>query len=389
MSYPQQFPASLLTQSQAERLAYFDNYTMAHPRLDEAVNLLKLLVKESGESRVIFIYGPTGVGKTTLRLIIEKWLIESTLPELEADPGRLPVASVEAVVQKSGLFNSKDHIKRCLFALNEPLIDQKIDYGTRGIYRNNNGQVVIESKVIETDLGWALEQALKHRKPKIFFIDEAHHLLMVASGRKLTDLPEAIKSLANRTEVVHGLVGTYELLTLHDIGDQLSRRSVYVHFPRYRAEVKEDREIFQSVVWGFQLHLPLPEVPDLLSNWDYCYERSLGCVGILKNWLRNALADAIAEGAVTVGKKHLERRALGVAQCRNILKKIKEGESNHALLEAEVEQLRTELGLSVISVQSKSDSKLFPEFHSGNNLIRKRSKKVGQPKPKRHQVGVK
>jgi energy-coupling factor transporter ATP-binding protein EcfA2 len=389
MSYPQQFPPALLKQSQEERLAYFDNYTMAHPRLDEAVNLLKLLVNESGESRVIFIYGPTGVGKTTLRLLIEKWLIESTLPELEADPGRLPVASVEAVVQKSGLFNPKDHIKRCLFALNEPLVDQKTDYKTKGIYRNNNGQVVIGSQALETDLGWALEQALKHRKPKIFFIDEAHHLLMVASGRKLTDLPEAIKSLANRTEVVHGLVGTYELLTLHDVGDQLSRRSVYVHFPRYRADVKEDREIFQSVVWGFQLHLPLPEAPDLLSNWDYCYERSLGCVGILKNWLRNALADAIAEGAVTLGKKHLERRALGVAQCRNILKKIKEGESNHALLEAEVEQLRAELGLSVAPVQSKSDSQLFPEFHPGNTLIKKRAKKVGQPKPKRHRVGVK
>lgn len=212
---------------------------------------------------------------------------------------------------------------------------------------------------------------------------------MVTSGRKLTDLPEAIKSLANRTEVVHGLVGTYELLTLHDVGDQLSRRSVYVHFPRYRADVKEDREIFQSVVWGFQLHLPLPEVPDLLSNWDYCYERSLGCVGILKNWLRNALADAMAEGAVTVGKKHLEQRALGVAQCRNILKKIKEGENNHALLEAEVEQLRTELGLPVTPVQSQLDSQLFPQFHSGNDSIKKKPKRVGQPKPKRYRVGVK
>lgn len=384
MSYPQQFPPSLLTQSPEDRLAYFDNYTMAHPRLDEAFNLLKLLVNQSGESRVIFIYGPTGVGKTTLRLLIEKWLIESTLEELETNPGCIPVASVEAVIQKSGLFNSKDHIKRCLFALNEPLIDQKIDYGTRGIYRNDKGQVIIESKVIETDLAWALEQALKHRKPKIFFIDEAHHLLMLASGRKLTDLPEAIKSLANRTEVVHGLVGTYELLTLHDVGDQLSRRSVYVHFPRYRADVKEDREIFQSVVWGFQLHLPLPEAPDLVSNWDYCYERSLGCVGILKNWLRNALADAIAEGAVTVGKKHLERRALGVAQCRNILKKIKEGEYNHAQIEAEVEQLRAELGLSVTPGQSNLNSQLFPSFHSGHNLNKKRPKPVGQPKPKRH-----
>ncbi len=363
---------------------------MAHPKLEEAFSFLKLVVSNSGESRVIFIYGSTGVGKTTLRLLIEKWLIESSLPELETDSCRLPFASVEAVVQKSGLFNSKDHIKRSLVALNEPLIDQKIDYGTRGIYRNSNGQIVIEPKVLETDLGWALEQALKHRQPKIFFIDEAHHMLMVTSGRKLTDLPEAIKSLANRTGVVHGLVGTYELLTLHDVGDQLSRRSVYVHFPRYRADCTQDREIFQSVVWGFQLRMPLPQEPDLVSYWDYCYERSLGCVGILKNWLRNALADAITEGATTVQLKHLEQRALSVAQCRNILKKIKEGENLNAQIEAEVEQLRAELGLPVKSTVL-NDSLSPVENISQLDNIHEPSlrKKVGQPKPKRRQVGTK
>ncbi|MEH1787756.1 MAG: AAA family ATPase [Nostoc sp.] len=387
MSKSPKFPQSLLLQSPLVRLAFFDNYTMAHPRLEETFNLLKLLVSNSGESRVIFIYGPTGVGKTTLRLLIEKWLIETNRLELEADRGWLPVASVEAVVQKSGLFNSKDHIKRCLFALHEPLIDQKIDYGTRGIYRNSNGQIVIESKVIETDLGWALEQALKHRKPKIFFIDEAHHMLMIASGRKLTDLPEAIKSLANRTSVVHGLVGTYELLTLHDVGDQLSRRSAYVHFPRYRADCAQDREIFQSVVWGFQLNMPLVEEPDLVSHWDYCYERSLGCVGILKNWFQNALFDAMTEGANTVKIQHLERRALSVAQCRNILKKIKEGENNHAQIEAEVSQLRAELGLpSLGAVADEKEEKTLKTPQLGTPKARLR-RKPGQPKPKRHQVG--
>ena len=248
---------------------------------------------------------------------------------------------------------------------------------------------MIESKVIETDLGWALEQALKHRQPKIFFIDEAHHMLMVASGRKLTDLPEAIKSLANRTGVVHGLVGTYELLTLHDVGDQLSRRSVYVHFPRYRADCTQDREIFQSVVWGFQRRMPLPQEPDLVSQWDYCYERSLGCVGILKNWFQNALADAITEGATTVEMKHLEQRALSVAQCRNILKKIKEGENNQAQIEAEVEQLRAELGLPVKSALIDDYLKQVENKPQLGNLTGRRvHKKVGQPKPKRRQVGT-
>ncbi|MEO1431266.1 MAG: hypothetical protein AAFV71_19830 [Cyanobacteria bacterium J06633_8] len=68
---------------------------------------------------------------------------------------------------------------------------------------------------------------------------------------------------------------------------------------------KKDREIFQSIVWGFQLHMLIVKEPDLISHWDYCYERSLGCVGILKNWLKNAYRDAITEGANTVEMKRL------------------------------------------------------------------------------------
>ena len=125
-------------------------------------------------------------------------------------------------------------------------------------------------------------------------------MLAVASGRKLTEVPEAIKSLANRTEVLHGLIGTYDLLTLHDIGDQLSRRSLYIHLPRYDAQFIEDREDWESIAWNFQAQIPILEEPDFASNWEYLYERSLGCVGILKNWTRNAFADAMEDKAKTV-----------------------------------------------------------------------------------------
>lgn len=398
MATTRYFPIELLTQSPKVKLTYFENYIIQHPYLDEAAGKLKLFIKTPGESRVIFIYGPAGVGKTTLRSLIEKWIIENSLSKLETDRGRIPVASVEVALHKGTNFNPKDHIKRCLFALHEPeeFIDYKIDYGVKGIYRNNQGQIVVESNVLETNLGWALEQALKHRRPYIFFIDEFHHMLKVASGRKLSDLPEAIKSLANRTEVVHGLLGTYEMLTLHDIGDQLSRRSVYVHIPRYRADWTEDRLNFQSIVWSFQLHMPLEEEPDLLSYWEYLYERSLGCVGTLKNWLNTSVGDALEEGAKTLTLKHLERRALSVAQCRNMLKTIKEGEHNHAQIEAEVGQLRADLGLEVEPCPKPiTTGKLSPDnqpYRQTQNSIMPQSKgrtkrDVGKRSPKRDKVG--
>lgn len=385
MEKNQQFPSEFCTASTEEKLAYYDSYTMAHPYLDTAFETLKPIINDSGDSRIIFIVGPTGVGKTKLRLLIEKWIISSSLSLLEADKGFIPVASTEARLFSGGLFNFKDYLKRCLYALLEPpeLIKSKINYGTSGVYYNPDGQLIIKAAILETELGWALEQALKQRKPKIFFIDEAHHILAVASGRKLTDIPEAIKSLANITQVLHGLIGTYDLLTLHDVGDQLSRRSIYVHLPRYNAEFTEDREIWQSIIWNFQCQIPTIEPPDFLSHWEYLYSRSLGCVGILKNWSRNALAEALNENASTVMLKHLEKRALSVGQCRNILKHIKEGEARYASIEGKIEELYQDLGLRCPPISKQnSDSKpqLIPP--------KKRKKTVGIRKPKRDSIGT-
>ncbi len=45
--------------------------------------------------------------------------------------------------------------------------------------------------------------------------------------------------------------------------------------------------------------MPVEETPNLIPYWEYCYERTLGCIGILKNWLTRALKDALDEGTNT------------------------------------------------------------------------------------------
>lgn len=386
------FPLELLDAYKKERLDYYDNYTMAHPLLDKAFEALKPLIRHCGETQLILILGPTGVGKTKLRQLAEKWIIEELWKSIQTNPGYIAVASVEAVLQKSGLFNAKDHLKRCLYALHEPevFIKNKINYGVDGVYRTEEGRLAIKSRILETDLGWALEQALNHRHPQIFFIDEAHHMLAVTNGRKLTEVPEAIKSLANRTGVLHGLIGTYRMLDLHDIGDQLSRRSIYLHLPRYDAKYSEDIQDWQSIIWNFQTQIPIKDEPDFESHWEYLYARSLGCVGILKNWTRNAFADAMEEDANTVTLKHLEQRALSVGQCKNILKKIKEGEERYAQIEGDFNELHNALGLNLKPKSRKAKS---PKSSQNNPKAEtdspsKKKNKVGLRKPKRDSIGT-
>lgn len=251
------FPLALLKQSVAKRLAYFEAYTVAHPHLKEAYEALMRAIHSPMGASLIFVYGPSGVGKTTLRLRVEQRLMQEALPDLENNRGRIPVVGVEAVAPDSRNFSWKDYYTRALIALEEPLIDNKIDYGVRGIYRNMLGQIVIEQKVVAPALRRALENALRHRQPDVFFIDEAQHMGKMASGHKLQDQLDCLKSLANMTGILHGLLGTYELLTFRNLSGQLSRRSVDIHFRRYRVDREEDVQAFKSVLLTFQRQMPL------------------------------------------------------------------------------------------------------------------------------------
>jgi len=47
----------------------------------------------------------------------------------------------------------------------------------------------------------------------------------------------------------------------------------------------EDITDFKRVLKSFSNAMPLRETPDLEKHWEYLYERSIGCVGIVKDWL--------------------------------------------------------------------------------------------------------
>lgn len=374
------FPSNLLQESPQKRLAYFEQYTIAHPRLKETFEkAIKFIGKQGSKASCIAIYGPTGVGKTTMAQKLEKTLIEKLLPTLNNHQSCIPVLSLEAIAPEKGNFDWKDYFTRSLIALEEPLIDYKIDYGEHNIYRNTAGKLVIAKSATASKLRRALENALRYRQPSAVLIDEAQHLQKMTSGRRLQDNMDLIKSLANITKIPHVLIGTYELLNLRNLSGQLSRRTQDIHFPRYRAENKEELEIFINILWTFQEHLPLLQTPDLLNNWQYFYERSLGCVGILKEWLNRALADAIEDNCNTLSLNYLKQRALSIAQCKTMIQSILEGEKQLEETEQEAQVLQDILGLNSQTINSLNISEI--------GSSKKRKKSVGHRNPVRDKVG--
>jgi hypothetical protein len=328
------------------------------------------------------VYGPTGVGKTTLRQHITSRLIDGTEG---AEAHQLPVLALEAAAPESGNFHWGHFFRQALGELEAPFLKDKMEYAANTAYFDRAGNYVISLRATARDLRLSVEQALRYRRPRAVIIDEAQHLTKISSGRRLQEQMDVLKSLANQTGSLLVLIGTYELLTFHGLSGQLSRRSVRVHFPRYGSGA-EDLKAFQSVLYGFQRRLPLVEEPDLLRHWEYCYVRSIGCVGILKDWLVRALGASMAEGGRTVSMRHLEETALSVWQCEQIARETLAGEERLAEKPGSMSRLTEMLGLVLQCMTAPAGDDSPVEV--GDVAVEKKpenprsKRRVGQRKPK-------
>ena len=372
-------PPNLLAQPPSVRIQAFKDFAIAHPLLVEARDRLLEAILESAPNSIVIVLGPTGVGKTTLLAKIRQLLRDTVALEAPAASERIAVVTMEATPPESRTFSWRSHFKRLLLEMNDPLVDCKrrphsVDRAPQmmSAYPNDRG--------VTADYHYAVEQALRYRRPSAVLIDEAHHLFALASGRSLEDQFNVVKALANRCNTVHVLCGTYDLLRIRNLSGQLSRRSIDIHLPRYDVGKIADRRTFGKILHTFAEQMPLPEQPDLTRHWEYLYERSIGCVGILKDWLVKAYSTAARQSAPTLCLKHLEKYALSVAQCDRLIEDAARGEAQfHEDSEAAC-RLRLRLGFPEPTRQ--------PIAAAPTSADRPGRQRPGLRHPKRDVVGV-
>ena len=336
--------------SRQEKLDLFRDCTVVHPHLKKAYEEFRDAVNNPGGASVIFLFGPTGVGKTTLLRQIMKVMVSEKTARLERDLNYLPVATTEARAPESGSFDWKVYYQSVLASLTEsPASDYPIPNRSklkksksyqRNIGSNNSHLSTLREQVIVN---------MRHRELVVFLTDEAQRFSKLASSSRQQVQMDALQSMASMTNTLHGLFGTYELLEFRNLSGQLSRRSIDIHFPRYQADCDSDLVEFQRVLKSFGEKMTLEKAPELEIHWEYFYERSIGCVGILKDWLTQAYRKALHEDASTLSEHHWQPYAPSVAQCLQIAAEAIEGEKAFEFESGEVSLLRQKLGLSRVS----------------------------------------
>jgi hypothetical protein len=125
---------------------------------------------------------------------------------------------------------------------------------------------------------------------------------------------------------MHVLFGTYDLLKLRNANGQLGSRAITVHFNRYRPDSSADLNDFADALLSLAAYMPLHEMPDLRKDLDYCFNISLGLVGLLKVWLADTLGSVLESGRRTVSRNDLEKNEPPIDVLENISKEIVDGE---------------------------------------------------------------
>ncbi len=344
-----------------ERLQAFKR-TIAHPHLQAADKALRERIQEPGGASLVNVYGPARVGKSTMKNHVIRTIILEMLPLLEQDRERVPLLSLVPRPPLNGSFSWKDFFQTGLVAFDEPLIDRKIALDTEDDDEQVGAARLGESRIkrkppegTKDALRQSFETAAKRRRPVAIFIDEAQHLGIVSGMRQLKIQLECIKALADATGAIIVLIGTYELLPLRNLSAQLIGRSLDIHFPRYRSTGKELSQ-FQNVLRTFQDALPFVEETDiLLKHWEFCYERSVGCVGNLRLMLVRAVHAALWANTKTLSWNHLKTHAFSEAESFEMMREAYEGERELASKPDQHAKLREMLGLAP-HITSKTDA---------------------------------
>ena len=364
-------PADVLRADPATRLNWYERRVFEHPRMVLArTQLLAALgagvfgpeddAEHPRRTRLVALCGPTGVGKSTLMSSIKRTLCSqcASLPEFQPHPGAMPVVSMECPSSRDrGYDFNRDHWIFLLIALGDLFVDRHFDPATAAKRRQAGSErPAIGRKSSGAELRRAAAAFMRMRGTRVLLLDEAHHMTRVRGTRDLEEHLDELKSFGSMTRIRQVLFGTEQVKDLLRGNAQLARRTKEVFYDAYDYSLPQDREAFNQILGQLFTHLPLRELTTFESDFDYLFMFSAGCVGVLKDWLCDALELALAAGRERLLMADLETAALSEGRLDEVTEGIQVFRE-FARPSADFSGIRARLGMPAESAGSKRSSR--------------------------------
>ena len=351
------------------------NKVLDHPKFTDAIHRSLSKIHYDRSLSFGFVVGVSGVGKSTAMRSLQGSLMAHVKTHPELNYGPPIMLSMHAPERK--VFGWRDfYYESLVTALNEPAMHQKCnanrmleEYLRTGEIRKYQARTIAELRQI-------FIRAVNDRRPAALFVDEVQELVKVKSREKAHDNLDVLKSLSDRIQVPvigFGTSRAYEMLYQNE---QTARRADVIHFERYVAS-SADARIFSEVLYAVKHALDVPLSKHLPSDTLYFYERTAGCVGVLLDWVKKAVAIGIGDKASVVSKKHLDETALGQEQMAALTKKIKDAQRI----------LSKHQDFSPTSYLNE-DPSLFGSIPPGNETDHMKKRKPGQRLPTQDPTGI-
>jgi len=314
-----------------ELLTTFKTAKVRHPRLIEQERFLLRAISGHRSYTLIDLYGASGVGKST---IIEQ--VASLVRETSTNPAVFPVVIVQASPEDVGSSARLDYYQQILGQFQHyPAIRDR----TKNLSLYNNPGKKSSDPAEWLEVRNAVEYALALLQVKVVFVDEAQHLLASDTARKPTAQLDWLKALTNRTNILHVLVGNFDLYECCHLNGQAVRRMRDQHFPRYHLDTQKECEEFVGALKSLLESVPLAvDLSTLLTHWRWFSEWSVGCVGILGDWIVETVDALWSEGETTLTIDALTRHALQPDQRARLEMEARTGENRVARAQARSEQ---------------------------------------------------
>jgi len=290
-------------QQRQARLQAFIDFKVKHPRLEEMDDTLMQAIYGHRTYTLLPIYGAGGVGKSTvLKHVAERCRAK------EMDPATVPVVEVQASPEDIGASARLDFYRQILTQLRGHVaVNDRVRHINLATYPGKKSTDPAEW----LDMRDAVIYAFALLRVKVVFVDEAQHLMSVDTPHKPTSQLDWLKTLTNRTNVLHVLAGNFDLYDFCHLNGQAGRRMRDLFFPRYHLDNEVECGEFVGALRTLLEQVPLiVDIAGLLTHWRWFGEWSLGCIGVLSDWIVETVDALYRQGATTLTIDALQKHAL-------------------------------------------------------------------------------